>query len=88
MTPAQRRLATLSNLYGTATALDGTVLIPSLTATATSNRLLQVPNVASGGVLAAHITDAMTHSIRIRSVDGTLYYLMATTTVANRTGGG
>lgn len=52
------------------------------------SRLFEVPNVASGGMLAAHVTDGISHSIRIRSADGTLYYLMATTTVTNRTGGG
>lgn len=52
------------------------------------NNLLNIPNVASGGMLAAHVTDAMSHSIRIISADGTKYYLMATTTVSNRTGGG
>lgn len=88
MTPAARRLAVLSNIYGTAAALDGTILVPALTSGAVSDRFTQVPTVASGGVLAIHITDAMTHSIRIRSVAGTLYYLMATTTVTNRTGGG
>lgn len=48
---------------------------------------LVAPDVVSGGVLAAHVTDAMTHSIRIESADGTNYYVMATTTVTNRTGG-
>jgi hypothetical protein len=52
------------------------------------SRLFEVPTVASGGILAAHTTDAMTHSIRFMSAAGTLYYLMATTTVSNRTGGG
>lgn len=51
------------------------------------NNLFRVPNVASGGMLAAHTTDAVTHSIRIVSADGTKYYLMATTTTSNRTGG-
>jgi hypothetical protein len=51
------------------------------------SRLLEVPDVASGGLLAAHVTDGVSHSIRIRSADGTLYYLMATTTTSNRTGG-
>lgn len=88
LTPAARRLLSLGNLYGTAAALDGTVLMPSIPGSAASQRLMQVPTVASGGVLAAHVTDAMTHSIRIRSDAGTLYYLMATTTVTNRTGGG
>lgn len=51
------------------------------------NNLFNVPVVASGGMLAAHVTDAVTHSIRIISADGVKYYLMATTTVSNRTGG-
>lgn len=87
-TPAAQRLKLLSNIYGAAAALDGTILTPSLTSGAVTDRFAQVPTVASGGVLAVHVTDAMTHSIRIRSVAGTLYYLMATTTVTNRTGGG
>lgn len=49
--------------------------------------LLMIPDVASGGILAAHTTQTMTHSIRIISDDGTKYYLMATTGVTNRTGG-
>lgn len=49
--------------------------------------LLMIPDVASGGMLAAHTTQTMTHSIRIVSADGTKYYLMATTGVTNRTGG-
>lgn len=56
--------------------------------TGAMTRLMEVPNVASGGMLAAHVTDAISHSIRIRSADGTLYYIMCTTTVTNRTGGG
>jgi len=59
----------------------------NLTAVTIPN-LLNIPVVASGGMLAAHATDAVTHSIRICSADGTKYYLMATTTVSNRTGGG
>lgn len=85
--PATQRQKVLNNLYGN-TFNDGTVLMGGLTSAAVSDRLLMVPTVASGGVLAAHITDAMTNSIRIRSVAGTLYYLMATTVVTNRTGGG
>lgn len=49
--------------------------------------LLRVPNVASGGLLAAHTTDAISHSIRCITEGGTVFYLMATTTVTNRTGG-
>lgn len=48
---------------------------------------LNVPTVASGGILAAHGTDAMTHSLRCVDAAGTVFYLMATTTYTNRTGG-
>lgn len=85
LTPAQRRNLVLSNLYGN--SYSGTVLVGSLTSGAVGDKLVTVPNVASGGVLAVHITQVMSHSIRIRSVDGTLYYLMATNVVTNRTGG-
>ena len=50
-------------------------------------KLLRLPTVASGGLLAAHTTDAMTHSIRCVDDAGTVFYLMATTTATNRTGG-
>jgi hypothetical protein len=48
---------------------------------------IKVPNLASGGVLAAHTTQTMTHSIRIQSANGTKYYIMCTNVVTNRTGG-
>jgi hypothetical protein len=70
-------------LTGTITAVDAI----NLEGLATAEDALSVPNVASGGVLAAHTTDAVTHSIRIQSADGTNYYIMCTTTVTNRTGG-
>lgn len=50
-------------------------------------KLLKLPTVASGGMLAAHVTDAMTHSIRCVDDAGTVFYIMATTTASNRTGG-
>jgi hypothetical protein len=49
--------------------------------------LLNVPDVASAGLLAAHTTQTMTHSIRIISADGTKYYIMCTNASTNRTGG-
>lgn len=51
------------------------------------NALFRMPTVAAetAGLFCAHTTDAMTHSIRIVSEAGTAYYLMATTTVTNRT---
>lgn len=51
------------------------------------SKFLNMPTVASGGILAAHVTDAMTHSIRCVDAAGTVFYLMATTTSSNRTGG-
>jgi hypothetical protein len=38
-------------------------------------------------MVAAHTTDAMSHSVRCVLDDGTVVYLMATTTATNRTGG-
>lgn len=86
-TPAKQRLNVLANIYGTAAALDGTVLLPSLTSGAVSDKLISVPNVASGGVLAVHTTQTISHSVRIQSADGTLYYVMLTNLATNRTGG-
>jgi len=68
-------------------SVDIKTMLNFTTATA-SDKIIEVPDVVSAGVLAAHITDAMTHSIRIQSADGTSYYIMCTTTVTNRTGGG
>lgn len=50
-------------------------------------KLFRLPTVASAGLLAAHVTDAMTHSIRCVDDAGTVFYIMATTTSSNRTGG-
>jgi len=50
-------------------------------------KLFKLPTVASAGLLAAHTTDAMTHSIRCVDAAGTVFYIMATTTSSNRTGG-
>ena len=50
-------------------------------------KFLRLPTIASAGILAAHITDAMTHSVRCVDEAGTVFYLMATTTASNRTGG-
>lgn len=54
---------------------------------ATCKKAFRFPNVASAGMLAAHTTDAMTHSVRCVTDGGTVVYLMATTTASNRTGG-
>lgn len=50
-------------------------------------KLFRLPTVASAGLLAVHTTDAMTHSIRCVDDAGTVFYIMATTTSSNRTGG-
>lgn len=49
--------------------------------------LFRVPNVAAeaNGLFCAHVTDAMTHSLRIVSESGTEYHIMCTTTATNRT---
>lgn len=57
------------------------------TGTVTFTRLFEVPTVASAGLLAVHTTQTMTHSLRIRSAAGTLYYIMVTDAATNRTGG-
>jgi hypothetical protein len=69
------------------TNLDALVLAETLDVEAVADDVLSVPDVASGGVLAAHTTQTMTHSIRIQSADGTNYYIMCTNVVTNRTGG-
>lgn len=50
-------------------------------------KAFRFPNVASAGMVAAHTTDAMSHSVRCVTDDGTVLYLMATNTSSNRTGG-
>lgn len=51
------------------------------------SNLFRLPNVAAetAGLFCAHTDQAMTHSIRIVSEAGTVYYLMATTTSTGRT---
>ena len=46
--------------------------------------LFEVPSASNGTVFAAHVTDAMTHSLKIRSAAGTAYYIMCTSTATNR----
>lgn len=52
---------------------------------ATCKKAFRFPNSATNGMVAPHDTDAMTHSIRCVTDDGTVLHLMATTTVTNRT---
>jgi len=47
--------------------------------------LMVLPSApVNGSIFAAHVTDAMSHSIKVIDSAGTAYYLMATTTVTNR----
>lgn len=57
------------------------------TNTKKSNNLMRIPNVAAetGGLFCAHVTQTMTHSIKIVSEDGTAYYIMCTNANTNRT---
>lgn len=44
----------------------------------------QIPTASNGTMVAAHTTDAMTHSIKCRQANGTATYIMCTTTATNR----
>ena len=57
------------------------------TGVGTLANLLNIPNVASGGIFAAHTTQTLTQSIRIITANGTKYYVMCTDAATNRTGG-
>ncbi len=46
--------------------------------------LFEIPAASNGTIFAAHITQVMSHSIRIRDAAGTAYYIMCTATATNR----
>lgn len=46
--------------------------------------LLQIPAASNGTIFAAHTTQTMTHSIRIRDASNTAYYIMCTNAATNR----
>jgi hypothetical protein len=46
--------------------------------------LLEIPAASNGTIFAAHTTQVLTHSIRIRNAAGTAYYLMVTDAATNR----
>jgi hypothetical protein len=52
-------------------------------AVALSN-LFEVPNASNGTIFATHTTQAMTHSLKIISANGTAYYVMCTNAATNR----
>jgi hypothetical protein len=51
------------------------------------NKLLNLPTATNSTLVATHVTDAMTHSIKCVLSDGTDFYIMCTTTKTNRGGG-
>ncbi len=55
--------------------------------TGTVSYLANVPTTGSGLLMAPHTTQVMTDSIRIVMADGSVRYIMCTTSAANRTGG-
>lgn len=57
------------------------------TNTKKSNNFLRLPNATAetDGIFCAHVTQTMTHSIKIVSEDGTDYYIMCTNANTNRT---
>lgn len=46
--------------------------------------LMQIPAASNGTIFAAHTTQTMTHSIRIRNAAGAAYYVMVTDAATNR----
>lgn len=46
--------------------------------------LLQIPAASNGTIFAAHTTQTMTHSIRIRDASNTAYYVMVCNAATNR----
>jgi hypothetical protein len=77
-----------SDIASDATVPAGTAFIRMTnTNTGTINYALRLPTIASAGILAAHITDAFTHSIRCIDAAGTVFYIRCTNIATNRTGG-
>ena len=50
----------------------------------TCKTAFRLPDAANGGMLAAHTTQAMSHSIRCVTDNGTAYYIMCTNAATNR----
>lgn len=48
------------------------------------SNLAVIPNASNGTIFAAHITQTMTHSIKIIDESGTAYYIMCTNAATNR----
>lgn len=48
------------------------------------SNLLQIPTASNGTIFAAHVTQVMSHSIRIIDAAGTPYYIMCSNAATNR----
>ncbi len=51
----------------------------------TCKTAFRFPNTATGGMVAPHTTQTMSHSLRCVTDNGTAYYIMMTNSAANRT---
>jgi hypothetical protein len=88
LNPACAALMVESNIGANNTVPAATALIRvAEIGSVAVKKLFRLPTVASAGLLAAHTTDAITHSIRCVDDAGTVFYIMCTTTASNRTGG-
>lgn len=72
--------------FDNACTLDANVCALRLTNSNTKlwPNLLQIPAASNGTIFAAHTTQTMTHSIRIRDASNTAFYLMCTNAATNR----
>lgn len=72
--------------FDNACTLDANICAIRLTNTNTKlwPNLIQIPAASNGTIFAAHTTQTMTHSIRIRDASNTAYYVMCTNAATNR----
>lgn len=74
-----------SDFHNGSTVADGLCAIRLTNSnTKTWPNLMEIPAAADGTIFAAHTTQTMTHSIRIKDAAGTSYYLMVTNAATNR----
>lgn len=64
--------------------IHGYIRFANVGSVALSNLFVLPSTPADNTVLTVHVTDAMTHSIKIIDSAGTAYYIMCTTTTTNR----
>lgn len=76
----------LDSDFDNACTLDANVCAIRLTNSNTKlwANLIQIPAASNGTIFAAHTTQIMTHSIRIRDAANTAYYVMVTNAATNR----